>query len=362
MPHRAAFARPRRRAHAAGAAAAAVAMANDYENRRRGKANARKRRRAEGAAAGTNAALRAGSRAQGGGAFFRSQADGAGVVDFDAEQRREDERSSGATNRGGRRKHEKRSRTNKRVREATCYQDLGALLAEAVPALADGKKKRRRGKEGAATKGVMGGAQEPKLPAGVPRLYTDYFKQAGLRRPTEVQRRVWAACAPGLNAARAGRRPTRADVVACAPAGSGKTLAFLLPAVAAIMQRAGCADNAGAPSVLVVGPTRELVAQIAGVASPLARLAGVATVCAHGGADITPQADALAAGVDVLVGTPGRLLDLHRRKALKLGKVQVRALVGDRAWFSRCACAVCLCARARACVRACAGGRALRGM
>lgn len=171
--------------------------------------------------------------------------------------------------------------------------------------------KRRKRVEGKAASKAK--AEAPQLPEGTPKLFDLYFRNAGLSRPTEVQRLLWAAAAGGR------------DVVARAPTGSGKTLAFLLPAAAAVMQRAASAPGAP-PAVLVVAPTRELAAQIAGVAAPLARLAGLATQCVFGGIDIAQQAEALAAGCAILVGTVGRLLDLHRRKALKLGRVRVVVL------------------------------------
>jgi ATP-dependent RNA helicase RhlE len=114
----------------------------------------------------------------------------------------------------------------------------------------------------------------------------------GFTTPTPIQR---DAIPPAL----AGR-----DVLACAMTGSGKTAAFLLP----ILQRLG-APRRGATRALVLAPTRELAAQIDEHRRDLAVHAGFTGAAIFGGVGPAPQIAALRAGVDVLVGTPGRLLD-----------------------------------------------------
>jgi superfamily II DNA/RNA helicase len=116
------------------------------------------------------------------------------------------------------------------------------------------------------------------------------------------------------------------DMIGQARTGTGKTLAFGI----SLLQRI-TVDNAPAvsPQALVVAPTRELAIQVAKdleIASTVRR-ARVLTV--YGGVGYDTQLDALAAGVDVVVGTPGRLLDLMDRRALDLR--QVRILVLDEA-------------------------------
>jgi superfamily II DNA/RNA helicase len=123
---------------------------------------------------------------------------------------------------------------------------------------------------------------------------------------------------------------TGTDMIGQARTGTGKTLAFGV----AVLQRsvmAGERDYAqlakpGAPQALVVTPTRELASQVSAdlaVASTL-RHARVLTV--YGGVGYEPQLSALARGVEVVVGTPGRLLDLVDRGALDLGHVKVLVL------------------------------------
>ncbi len=113
------------------------------------------------------------------------------------------------------------------------------------------------------------------------------------------------------------------DVVAAAQTGTGKTAAFALP----LMQRIG--SGAKAPTALVVTPTRELATQIERVASAVAKHTDQKVAVVVGGMKYGPQVAKLKAGVDVLVATPGRLIDLVERKDVDLS--QVRVLVLDEA-------------------------------
>lgn len=126
----------------------------------------------------------------------------------------------------------------------------------------------------------------------------------GRARPTRVQQAVWPD-------ALAGR-----DVVAVAPPGSGKSLAFLVP----MLQRLG-GGGEGGPRGLVVAPTRELAEQLASEAAPLAEALGLRLVVLVGGVPEGAQVEALQAGVDLVVATPGRLLDLWRRGLVRLDAV-----------------------------------------
>jgi ATP-dependent RNA helicase RhlE len=111
------------------------------------------------------------------------------------------------------------------------------------------------------------------------------------------------------------------DVVGAAQTGTGKTAAFALP----MMQRIG-RSKTGAPLALVVTPTRELAMQIDGVATTVAKHTGQRVVTIVGGVKYEPQLKRLKDGVEVLVATPGRLIDLHDRKVIDLSKVQVLVL------------------------------------
>ncbi len=110
------------------------------------------------------------------------------------------------------------------------------------------------------------------------------------------------------------------DVVAAAQTGTGKTAAFTLPA----MQRAG--RGQGAPLVLVVTPTRELAAQIERVASTVGKHTGQRVAAVVGGVKYGPQVGRVKAGIEVLVATPGRLIDLTERGDVDLTSVQILVL------------------------------------
>jgi superfamily II DNA/RNA helicase len=117
------------------------------------------------------------------------------------------------------------------------------------------------------------------------------------------------------------------DIIGQARTGTGKTLAFGIP----LLQRLG--DPAGrrphAPAALVVVPTRELAIQVAGDLTMTGSLMGARVVTLYGGRAYDPQIDALRRPVDVVVGTPGRLLDLARQRHLDLSAI--RTLVLDEA-------------------------------
>ncbi len=113
--------------------------------------------------------------------------------------------------------------------------------------------------------------------------------------------------------ARPARRHGGRDVLGRAETGSGKTLAFGLPMLSRIawMQRPG--PRAKAPRGLILVPTRELAQQVAGVLTPLGRSIGVSVTTVYGGVPIGRQITRLAGGVDIVVATPGRLIDLIER-------------------------------------------------
>jgi ATP-dependent RNA helicase RhlE len=137
----------------------------------------------------------------------------------------------------------------------------------------------------------------------------------GLANPTPVQ----AEAIPHVLQGR--------DVLAQAQTGSGKTLAYVLPVLQLLMATAASRDEAPkkrTTQVLVLVPTRELATQVSDVlrdlARPLAQSIKVGTL--FGGVSINPQMMSLRSGADVVVATPGRLLDIVDHNALNLGHVQ----------------------------------------
>jgi ATP-dependent RNA helicase RhlE len=148
--------------------------------------------------------------------------------------------------------------------------------------------------------------------------FTSFALHPGLRRaveemgfavPTPIQQ---DAIPPAL----AGR-----DVVASAVTGSGKTAAFLLPILHRLVAR-----PRGLTRALVVAPTRELAAQIDEQRRQLARHTAITGAAIFGGVGMEPQEQAFRRGVDVLVATPGRLLDHLRFPYSRLGGLEVLVL------------------------------------
>jgi ATP-dependent RNA helicase RhlE len=113
------------------------------------------------------------------------------------------------------------------------------------------------------------------------------------------------------------------DVLVESPTGSGKTLAFGIPLVDRI--RRGRGRPAGAPAALVLAPTRELASQIVDELESILRARSLSVVAVYGGAGINPQIRG-ARKADVLVATPGRLVDLLDRGAVTLGHVELLVL------------------------------------
>ena len=138
---------------------------------------------------------------------------------------------------------------------------------------------------------------------GISETLTALLQKQGITQPTPVQEQA-------IPPMRAGR-----DVIAQAQTGTGKTLAYLLPLLARIKPQGAAAQ------ALVIAPTRELAIQIERVAEPLAQSLGIGTVVIYGGADIERQKDKLRRSPQLVIGTPGRLLDHVRRGTLALGSV-----------------------------------------
>jgi len=141
--------------------------------------------------------------------------------------------------------------------------------------------------------------------------------EQGLASPTSIQAQAVPAVLQGR------------DVWASAPTGSGKTLAFALPLVQLLQPQPGQYHSGRATRALVLVPTRELAVQIGQVLSALAWPLGLKVAVVYGGVSINPQMMGLRGGADVLVATPGRLLDLVAHNAVQLG--QLKHLVLDEA-------------------------------
>jgi ATP-dependent RNA helicase RhlE len=135
------------------------------------------------------------------------------------------------------------------------------------------------------------------------------LKELGFARPTPIQE---AAIPPAMQ----GR-----DVLGCAMTGSGKTAAFLLPILHRLMDK-----PRGTTRGLVLTPTRELAAQILEELNALAVHTPITAAAVYGGVGMGPQEHAFRSGVDIIVATPGRLLDHFKAAYAKLAHLQYLVL------------------------------------
>lgn len=142
--------------------------------------------------------------------------------------------------------------------------------------------------------------------SGIPKEFLSACCE-GFEQPTAIQANAW----PILKA--------KKDIIGIAATGSGKTLAFLLPALEFIQQTKK-SSKSRPPFVLVLAPTRELAIQIRDVAVG-AQKCGISSICLYGGVGKDEQKRELRKGIDIVVATPGRLLDLVSEGALSLSSV-----------------------------------------
>lgn len=118
------------------------------------------------------------------------------------------------------------------------------------------------------------------------------------------------------------------DIAAQAQTGTGKTAAFLISLFARMM-RAPRQARSGSPHALIIAPTRELADQILHEAERLGRFTGFSLLAVYGGMDYLKQMETLKKGVDILIGTPGRLIDYYKQRIYSLK--ETRYLVIDEA-------------------------------
>ncbi|VAX18500.1 ATP-dependent RNA helicase RhlE [hydrothermal vent metagenome] len=138
------------------------------------------------------------------------------------------------------------------------------------------------------------------------------LRQEGYEKPTPIQ----ISAIPEILA--------RRDLLGLAQTGTGKTAAFALPTLQQLVK--GDRRTPRAPSALILTPTRELAAQIGQSFATYGRHLGLKHTVIFGGVPQGRQARALASGVDILVATPGRLIDLMGQGLVSLGKVRILTL------------------------------------
>ncbi|XP_018440823.2 DEAD-box ATP-dependent RNA helicase 3, chloroplastic [Raphanus sativus] len=151
---------------------------------------------------------------------------------------------------------------------------------------------------------------------GLPERLGESLEKRGITHLFPIQR---AVLVPALE----GR-----DIIARAKTGTGKTLAFGIPIIKRLTEQAGdysaFRKSGRLPKFLVLAPTRELAKQVEKEIKESAPY--LSTVCVYGGVSYTIQQSALSRGVDVVVGTPGRIIDLIEGRSLKLGEVEYLVL------------------------------------
>ncbi|MCW2673143.1 MAG: heavy metal transporter [Frankiales bacterium] len=138
----------------------------------------------------------------------------------------------------------------------------------------------------------------------------DALTALGYEEPTPIQSEAIPALLTGQ------------DLVGQAATGTGKTAAFALP----VLHRLPDGDRGKKPRALILAPTRELAMQVANAISSYGQKVGARVLAVYGGQPITPQLRALSKGVDVVVGTPGRVVDHLERGSLKLDALETVVL------------------------------------
>jgi ATP-dependent RNA helicase RhlB len=119
------------------------------------------------------------------------------------------------------------------------------------------------------------------------------------------------------------------DVAGQAQTGTGKTAAFLVAGIQHVLTKAkadGASDKPRQPRIFILAPTRELAIQIAKDAEELGKHTGLKIALAYGGTGYEQQRRTIQAGIDILVGTPGRIIDYFKQGVFKLDQVQVAIL------------------------------------
>ncbi|WP_144108386.1 DEAD/DEAH box helicase [Paraburkholderia sp. BCC1886] len=141
-------------------------------------------------------------------------------------------------------------------------------------------------------------------------------KESGYTTPTPIQ-------AQAIPVVLAGR-----DVMGAAQTGTGKTASFSLPIIQRLLQHASTSASPARHPVraLILTPTRELADQVAANVHAYAKHTSLRSAVVFGGVDMNPQSDQLRRGVEILIATPGRLLDHVQQKTANLGQVQILVL------------------------------------
>lgn len=138
--------------------------------------------------------------------------------------------------------------------------------------------------------------------------------EQGYEAPTPIQQEAIPAVLAGH------------DVLASAQTGTGKTAGFTLPILQKLIENTDAPKNRRPVRALILTPTRELAAQVAESVKEYSQHLRIRSLVVFGGVSINPQMMKLRGGVDILIATPGRLLDLEHQNAVDLSKVEILVL------------------------------------
>lgn len=181
------------------------------------------------------------------------------------------------------------------------HEDVKARSAEDIVAF---REKKKVNVEGNALPRPITTFEE----ASFPEYVLAELKKAGFPSPTAIQSQAWPIALQGR------------DLIGLAQTGSGKTLAFLLPAIVHINAQPYLETGDG-PIALVLAPTRELAVQIQQECAKFATSSKVKSTCIYGGVPKGPQVRELRAGAEIVIATPGRLIDMIDSKVTNMQRV-----------------------------------------
>jgi len=149
---------------------------------------------------------------------------------------------------------------------------------------------------------------------GLPEPILQGVYASGYSDPTEIQEKAIPLALEGR------------DIIGCAPTGTGKTAAFVLPILTHLLKNPVRNLKSGLPRVLILTPTRELALQIENSVTDYSTYTDIQSASVFGGVSIQNQLRELKDGVDIVIATPGRLLDHMERRSISLSHVEFLVL------------------------------------
>ncbi|HAJ78985.1 MAG TPA: hypothetical protein DCO75_04375, partial [Fibrobacteres bacterium] len=137
---------------------------------------------------------------------------------------------------------------------------------------------------------------------------------SGLTTPTEIQRKAIPPVVHGM------------DIIGCAPTGTGKTAAFVLPMLSILHTHQNRSRNGRPPMCLILTPTREIAQQIDDAIKGFGKHTNLQSMAIYGGTGLNTQLATLKKGIDIITATPGRLMDHMKRKSVDLSHISILIL------------------------------------